>query len=95
MDDDLSDGVSFTFRLADGSPLTMAAGSHYNRHYPQLFRELQARHGRVDLVKFDARPDEHPDVVAETADLRRKLHEARIASGWTPSGWIRKGGIPA
>lgn len=86
MDEDLSDRITFNFRLADGSPIAVSAGAYFKTHFRELFRSLRAKHGWFETIGFDARPDVHPDVVAETAELRRRLHEARLARGWTPPG---------
>ena len=83
-DDDISDGITFTFRLADGSPLVVTTGPYFKTHYPELFQSLRAKHGWVEFASFDARADDHPDVMAEREDLRRRMHEARVAAGWTP-----------
>jgi hypothetical protein len=83
-DDDISDGITYTFRLADGSPLVATPGPYFKTHFAELFRSVRAKHGWVELVGFDARADDQPDVIAEHEELRRRMHEARLATGWTP-----------
>jgi len=81
MDDEFSGEMTFKFRLGDGSPLIVSTGIHYKSHFGQLYRSLRAKHGYVETIGFDGRPEDHPGVVAENAELRRRLHEARSARG--------------
>jgi hypothetical protein len=84
MDDEFHGEMTFNFRLADGSPLVVTTGPYFKAHFGELLRLVRSKHGYVETIGFDARPVDHPAVVAETAQRRRHLHEARLARGWTP-----------
>jgi len=86
MGDEFPDGITFNFRLADGSPLVATTSDYFKTHFGAFFRSVCSKHGYVETIGFDARSGDPPDVLAEAAELRRRLHEVRLASGWTPKG---------
>jgi len=77
------DDVSFVFERLDVAegPDRYIASTIHRSDLARHFRALYAKHP-VLVRRVDPRRWNHPDRLAEEADLRNRIHAARLAAGW-------------
>lgn len=86
-DEPSDDDVSFVFERLDVAegPGRYIVSTIRRSDFARHFRALYAKHP-IQVRRVDPRRSNHPGRLAEEAELRDRMHAARLAAGWPWQG---------